>query len=246
MSFLTLENVSKHYGATKILHDISLQVEKGKFVSFLGPSGSGKTTLLRCIAGLESPSAGSLITADGVDFWRGKTALAPERREVGMVFQNYAVWPHMNVFENVAFPLKIRKQSKPEVTRKVEEVLNRVQLSNYATRFPNQLSGGQQQRVALARALVMSPRLLLLDEPLSNLDAIMREELGSEIRRLQQQFQLTTIMVTHDQSEAMELSDEIVLLKEGHIDCVGTPKTLGENPPTEFAKHFLAKHRRKG
>lgn len=239
MTYLRIKNLSKTYGSNTILSQISLEFKRGEFIAFLGPSGSGKTTLLRCLAGLEVPGEGTQIDVGDKNFF-GSSSLAPEKRQVGMVFQNYAVWPHMTVFDNVAFPLRVAKVAQSEVASRVSKVLARVQLDKLANRLPHALSGGQQQRVALARALAMDPILLLLDEPLSNLDALLREELGGEIRRLQQAMQLTTIIVTHDQKEALSLADKIVLLKDGKIDCVGTPEQLYHTPPTPFCATFLA------
>lgn len=234
---LKISNVTKSYGTNVILKNISLTIPEGEFVSLLGASGSGKTTLLRCLAGLEKPNSGTIQIKDSV-FSDDKIFLAPERRKLGMVFQNYAVWPHMTVFENVAYPLRIQKDLDTE--KKVLNILELTGLVHLKDRLPYQLSGGQQQRVALSRALVMSPQLLLLDEPLSNLDALLREELGMEIRKLQKQLKLTTVLVTHDQKEALSLSDTIILLENGAINCSGKPEELYQNPPTDFAAQFLA------
>jgi iron(III) transport system ATP-binding protein len=239
MAHLVLDSVTKSYGGHRILHGVSLAVEKGEFVSLLGPSGSGKTTLLRCLAGLERPDDDSgPITLAGEQLSGRGAFVPPERRNLGMVFQNYAVWPHLDVFENVAFPLRIRKE--PGLAAKVAEAIGRVKLDGYERRYAHELSGGQQQRVALARALAMSPRLLLLDEPLSNLDALLREELGAEIRRLQRALGLTCILVTHDQREALSLSDRIVLLQGGRIEAAGAPEELYARPPTPFTAGFLS------
>ena len=214
-------------------------------MSLLGPSGSGKTTILRCLAGLETPDAdsGEILLDDQV-LSGGGSFVPPERRRLGMVFQNYAVWPHMDVLQNVSFPLIIQAKQgllkSSEVAPRAREALNLVKLDHLANRYAHQLSGGQQQRVALARALAMQPRLLLLDEPLSNLDALLREELGAEIRRLQKTLNLTTILVTHDQKEALSLSDQIVILNQGRIESSGAPETLYSQPPSEFAAEFLA------
>ncbi|MGE0616034.1 MAG: ABC transporter ATP-binding protein [Bacteriovoracia bacterium] len=243
---MKIDNLQKTYGEAKILKGISLEIQKGQFISLLGASGSGKTTILRCIAGLEMPDAtsgrmelnGRIFSGEGASF------MPPEQRNLGMVFQNYAVWPHLDVFENVAFPLRIRvrqgKFAAGEVAPKVQWALELVKLKGFEKRFAHQLSGGQQQRVALARALAMSPDLLLLDEPLSNLDALLREELGSEIRRLQRNLNLTTILVTHDQKEALSLSDRIILLNQGRIEADGTPESLYGQPPTPFVATFLS------
>ena len=243
MSYLRLENLKKSYGSTRIIEGLSFSLEQGAFLSLLGPSGSGKTTILRCIAGLELPDADSGPVELGGIVFSGNGRLVPaERRGMGMVFQNYAVWPHLDVFENVAFPLRIAKNKGNEVsiTKRVDEVLGLVRLGDYARRLPHQLSGGQQQRVALARALVSTPKLLLLDEPLSNLDAMLREDLGAEIRRLQKSLKLTTILVTHDQKEALSLSDRILVLDKGRIAADGAPEHLYADPPSEFVAEFLA------
>jgi iron(III) transport system ATP-binding protein len=251
MSQLLIQNLKKSYGATQILKGVSLSIEEGELISLLGPSGSGKTTILRCIAGLERPDSdsGEMLLNKKV-LSHGPTFVKPEDRRLGMVFQNYAVWPHLNVFENVAFPLRIQAKrgeiSSDEVKSQTMEALSLVKLDQLATRYAHQLSGGQQQRVALARALGMKPKLLLLDEPLSNLDAILRQELGAEIRRLQKRLNLTTILVTHDQGEALSLSDRIVILNRGQIESQGSPESLYSNPPTEFTAEFLAGAQRVG
>ena len=243
MAYLSLTNLTKSYGAARIIAGLDLAIEEGSFVALLGPSGSGKTTILRCIAGLEAPVAASGAVRLGTAVLsEGRRFLPPEKRGIGMVFQNYAVWPHMSVFDNVAFPLRQRaaKTSEAEARRRTSEVLSLVQLGAYEGRFPHELSGGQQQRVALARALVAKPRLLLLDEPLSNLDALLREDLGAEIRRLQKELALTTILVTHDQKEALALSDRIVILKQGLVVADGAPEDLYAKPPNEFVASFIA------
>lgn len=252
MSYLRISALKKTYGATSVLKGVSLEIGTGEFVSLLGPSGSGKTTILRCVAGLEMPDAASGEVVLGSKKLSGpSTFVPPEERNLGMVFQNYAVWPHMSVLENVAFPLRIQAKKAPrnadgksvpasKITRKAMEALDLVKLSGLEKRLPHELSGGQQQRVALARALAMSPDLLLLDEPLSNLDALLREELGVEIRRLQRSLNLTTILVTHDQKEALSLSDRIVLLNHGEIDTQGSPEELYSSPPTTFSSEFLS------
>jgi iron(III) transport system ATP-binding protein len=245
MALLQIRNLKKSYGSAQILKGIGLDIEQGELISLLGPSGSGKTTVLRCIAGLEIPDkdSGEMLLDGKVLSGKG-TFLEPEKRRMGMVFQNYAVWPHMNVFDNVAFPLRIQAKkgeiAREEVRRRTMEALSLVKLDTLSDRFAHQLSGGQQQRVALARALGMKPTLLLLDEPLSNLDAILREELGAEIRRLQKSLNLTTILVTHDQREALSLSDRIIILNHGQIESQGIPETLYSAPPSEFSAEFLA------
>jgi iron(III) transport system ATP-binding protein len=247
MAYVRIQNLNKTFGETRILTGLSLDIEAGNLISLLGLSGSGKTTALRCLAGLERPDESSGVISVGGRVLSGPGPdgsaifLKPEHRELGMVFQNYAVWPHMNVFENVAFPLRIKKKAivEAEIISQVNGVLEMVKMSHLGHRFPHELSGGQQQRVALARALVCRPQVLLLDEPLSNLDAILREELGSEIRRLQQELKLTTILVTHDQREALSLSDRVVVLNQGKIEAQGAPEELVHNPPTPFLAQFL-------
>jgi ABC-type Fe3+/spermidine/putrescine transport system ATPase subunit len=242
MSFLMIEKLDKTYGAKKILDGVSISIERGQFVSLLGASGSGKTTILRCIAGLETPDASSgSLTLEGQVLSGGAAFVPPERRGLGMVFQNYAVWPHLDVFENVAFPLRQRPRSEAgDLQSRVTGALELVKLAPLRGRFAHELSGGQQQRVALARALVMSPRVLLLDEPLSNLDALLREELGAEIRALQQRLSLTTVLVTHDRREALSLSDRVVVLDGGKIVADGAPESLYEKPGSPFVAELLA------
>lgn len=249
MSFLEIENLKKSYGSSCILYQVSLSIKKGEFISLLGSSGSGKTTALRCIAGLEKPDQDSgSISIDGKIMSGPNQFCPPEKRKLGMVFQSYAVWPHMTVLENVMYPLRIQAKRNlfpaDQIKNKAMEALELVKLQDLSQRFSNQLSGGQQQRVALARALATQPDVLLLDEPLSNLDALLREELGAEIRRLQKSIDLTTILVTHDQKEALSLSDRIVLLNRGRIDVVGKPEDLYTQPPTSFCAEFLASAQR--
>ncbi len=224
------------------VHGVSLSVAKGQFFTLLGPSGSGKTTILRCIGGLEMPESGE-IQQGGKIFYSDKKriALMPEERGIGMVFQSYAIWPHMTVFNNVAFPLQygLKRIPKAEVKSKVSKVLSLVQMEPLASRMATQLSGGQQQRVALARALVSEPNLLLLDEPLSNLDAKLRDEMRIEIRRIQKSLGLTTIYVTHDQAEALSMSDQIALLRNGKIVQIGSPRELYERPSDFFTSSFI-------
>jgi iron(III) transport system ATP-binding protein len=243
---LVVENLTKVFRATgaevQAVHGVSFVVPKGTFFTLLGPSGSGKTTILRCIGGLEMPDSGEIRLSERVYYSdRRRIALMPEERGVGMVFQSYAIWPHMTVFNNVAFPLRygIRRVARAEIEPKVSRVLNLVQLEGMASRMATQLSGGQQQRVALARALVSEPDLLLLDEPLSNLDAKLREEMRAEIRRIQQSLGLTTLYVTHDQAEALSMSDQIALLRSGRIVQIGSPKELYERPTQLFASSFI-------
>ncbi len=237
---LSIFELEKNFGNTKILKKISFEVRQGDFISLLGPSGSGKTTLLRCIAGLERPDSGQ-ISLGSIHLSKKNLFILPEKRNFGMVFQNYAVWPHLNVFENIAFPLRVRaKMTLDEVNSKVYRALSQVKLSGLENRFAHELSGGQQQRVALARALVMSPKVLLLDEPLSNLDALLREELGTEIRKLQQELNLTTLLVTHDQREALSFSDRIFVLNEGQIVASGKPEDLYFKPSSTFVAEFIS------
>ena len=215
---------------------VSARVERGEFFTFLGPSGCGKTTTLRIVAGLELPDSGRVII-DGDDV----TYLPPYKRDTAMVFQNYALWPHMTVFENVAYGLKVRKLPKEEVRRRVKEVLELVRLEGLESRYPTQLSGGQQQRVALARALVVQPKVLLLDEPLSNLDAKLRVEMREELKRLQRKLGITTIYVTHDQDEAMALSDRIAVMNLGRVVEVGKPDELYRRPRSFFVATFIGR-----
>ena len=231
---VTIEHVSFGYGRTPVLQDISLEVTRGEFFAFLGPSGSGKTTLLRMIAGFGTPATGRIMIGE-----RDLTLLPPWSRNVGMVLQSYALWPHMTVMKNVAFGLERRKFSRAEIDRKVREALDLVGLSAYGDRRPAQLSGGQQQRVALARTLVIEPEVLLLDEPLSNLDARLRVEMRSELRRLQRKLGLTAIYVTHDQEEANAIADRIAVLDQGRVQQIGAPLDLYDWPANRFVATFL-------
>ncbi|KRE20802.1 Fe3+/spermidine/putrescine ABC transporter ATP-binding protein [Bosea sp. Root483D1] len=239
MGFLTLEKLSKVYGDFAAARDIDLSVAKGEFVSLLGPSGCGKTTTLQMIAGLIEPTTGT-ITLDGRDITREK----PNKRGLGIVFQSYALFPHMTVAENVAFGLEMRKIAKAERDERVATMLGLVHLASFAERYPRQLSGGQRQRVAIARALVIQPPVLLLDEPLSNLDAKLREEMQFELRRIQQRVGTTTIMVTHDQAEALSISDRVVVMEQGRMTQVDAPYKLYENPATPFISTFVGKMNR--
>ena len=229
-----LEAVTKRYGPVTALAAADLSVAEGEFVTLLGPSGSGKTTLLNLVAGMISPTAGRIIIA-GTD----ATEIPPERRGLGMVFQNYALLPHMTIFENVAFPLRVRRLPEGEIRRKVTEVLEMVQLPHVARRRPRELSGGQQQRVALARAIVYNPSLILMDEPLGALDKNLREQMQVEIRKLHATLGITILYVTHDQEEALSMSDRIVLLNRARIVQVGTPAELYFSPRSVFAATFL-------
>jgi iron(III) transport system ATP-binding protein len=222
--------------------DVSFEVPEGKLFTLLGPSGCGKTTTLRSIAGLERPRAGEISVGDRVVYSSARNVfVAPNRRGFGMVFQSYAIWPHMNVFQNAAFPLEVgeRRLSRKEIRDKVERVLKAVQLDEFADREATKLSGGQQQRLALARALAMEPQLLLLDEPLSNLDAKLRELMRFELKRLQRELRITTVYVTHDQSEALALSHSIAVMNEGHIQQIGTPREIYERPRSQFVADFV-------
>jgi len=233
---LALQGIAKRYGGFTAVEGVDLAVERGEFLTLLGPSGSGKTTLLMIIAGFVEPSAGSVLL-DGRDI----TALPPERREFGMVFQGYALFPHLTVAENVAFPLRVRRMNRAEQQAKVRSALDMVQLAAFADRRPAQLSGGQQQRVALARALVFDPSLLLLDEPLSALDKKLRAELQEELKALHRRIGRTFVNVTHDQEEALSLSDRIAILNRGHVVQQGRPSELYESPRTRFVADFVGK-----
>ncbi|MCC7282531.1 MAG: ABC transporter ATP-binding protein [Acetobacteraceae bacterium] len=233
---LSVRNLSKHYGATRAVDDVSLEIPRGRFVTLLGPSGSGKTTILMAIAGFVHPTAGEILL-DRAPI----TPLPPEKRNFGMVFQGYALFPHMSVAENVGFPLRVRGIGRAETAARVKESLSLVQLGQLADRRPQQLSGGQQQRVALARALVFQPALLLLDEPLSALDMKLRAELQLELKDLHRRVGLTFIYVTHDQEEALSMSDSIAILRDGRLVQEGNPDTLYERPESRFVADFLGK-----
>ena len=234
MSFLVLQGIQKRFGASVAVEDFNLAAEKGEFVSFLGPSGCGKTTTLRMIAGFEQPSAGT-ISVDGHDI----THRPPNRRNIGMVFQSYALFPNMTVADNVGFGLRVRKRPKDQIRKRVGELLELINLPDKGARYPWQLSGGQQQRVALARALAIEPEVLLLDEPLSALDAKIRVALRKEIRSIQRQLGITTVYVTHDQEEAMSLSDRVVVMSEGRIEQIGPPPEIYNFPATPFVASFV-------
>jgi putative spermidine/putrescine transport system ATP-binding protein len=234
MAFLELANIRKSFDQTTVVHQFDLAIEQGEFVSFLGPSGCGKTTILRMVAGFERPSAGT-IHINGKDV----TDLRANQRNVGMVFQAYALFPNMTVAENVAFGMKVAKWPAAEIAARVEEMLQLIKLPHLAARYPYQLSGGQQQRVALARALAGKPQVLLLDEPLSALDAKIRISLREEIRALQRKLGITTIFVTHDQEEALSMSDRIVVMNEGRAEQVGTPSEIYNSPTTRFVASFV-------
>ncbi|MGH7828371.1 MAG: ABC transporter ATP-binding protein [Candidatus Binatia bacterium] len=243
---LTVQNLRKVFraqaGEVQAVHGASFSVPNGVFFTLLGPSGSGKTTILRCIGGLEMPDSGEIRLGEKIYYSdKKRIVLMPEERGIAMVFQSYAIWPHMTVFNNVAFPLKygLKRVPNAEIKSKVRRVLKLVQMDGLESRMATQLSGGQQQRVALARALVSEPDLLLLDEPLSNLDAKLREEMRIEIRRIQKSLGLTTIYVTHDQAEALSMSDQVALLRSGEIVQIGAPRELYERPSDVFASSFI-------
>jgi len=240
--YLTLDHLSKTFPSrgkeapVTAVDDVSLAIEKGEFVTLLGPSGCGKTTTLRLIAGFEFPTRGRIIL-DG----RGLDNVPPNRRDMAMVFQSYAIFPHLTVFENIAYGLHIKRLSTSEIRRRIAEVLSLTELMGLEHRAPHQLSGGQQQRVALARALVMEPKVLLFDEPLSNLDAKLREQMRTEIRRIQQTLGITSVYVTHDQAEAMTLSDRIVVMNQGRIVQIGTAHQIYRRPANAFVADFIGK-----
>ena len=234
MTHLTLSNISKHFGDFVAVRDFNLEVERGEFVSFLGPSGCGKTTTLRMIAGFENPTSG-MINIDGADI----TNKSPSQRNVGMVFQSYALFPNMTVAQNIGFGLRIRKESDSAIKARVAEMLSLIHLEEKGGSFPHQLSGGQQQRVALGRALAIRPEVLLLDEPLSALDAKIRVSLRAEIRAIQRELGITAIYVTHDQEEALSISDRIVVMSQGEMDQVGTPFEIYNFPQTQFVAKFV-------
>jgi len=229
-----IENVSLAYGATRVLRDVSLQIKPGEFFALLGPSGSGKSTLLRMLAGFNQPQTGC-IKVDGADI----TGVSPWQRDIGMVFQNYALWPHMTVAQNVAFGLEERKLPRAEITRRTAAALELVGLADYGARRPNQLSGGQQQRVAVARTIAIEPKVLLLDEPLSNLDAKLRVHMRTELLALQRKLGITTIFVTHDQEEALSIADRVAVLDAGVIQQIGAPTELYDHPVNRFIANFI-------
>jgi iron(III) transport system ATP-binding protein len=240
MPGVTIRGLTKRYGDVAAVQGLELRVEPGELVALLGPSGCGKTTTLRLVAGFLTPEAGEI--------WVGERCLSspaavvpPERRRMAMIFQSYALWPHMTVDQNVAYGLRFTGVPKAERDRRVKDILKAVQLEGYGSRYPGELSGGQQQRVAVARALVVEPEILLLDEPLSNLDANLREEMRFEIRRLHETFAITTLYVTHDQAEAMVISDRVAVLQDGRVAQVGTAEELFERPRTRFVAEFIGK-----
>src|ERR671913_1477058 len=240
MAIVSLRGLTKKFADAAAVDDLHLEIGDGEFVSLLGPSGCGKTTTLRLIAGFLQPDAGEICVGGGV-ISSTSHLVPPERRSMSMIFQSYAVWPHMTVFQNVSYGLKFKKMSRHEIDSKVIKLLQVVHLDVLKDRYPSELSGGQQQRVALARALVVEPQILLMDEPLSNLDANLREEMRFEIRRLHEEFGITTLYVTHDQAEAMVISDRIAVLDRGRVAQVGTGDELFHQPRTRFVAEFIGK-----
>jgi iron(III) transport system ATP-binding protein len=240
MSAVSIQHLHKQFSDNVILPDFSLEIEEGEFVVLLGPSGCGKTTVLRCVAGLETASRGLIsIGGDIVEDGERGLFVPPQDRDLGFVFQHYALWPHMSVHENVAYPLRVRRVGKGDIDRRVNDVLHAIGLDGLGKRSPAELSGGQQQRVALARALVGSPQVLLLDEPLSNLDAQRRTGLRKQLRLLHQEWRTTTLYVTHDQTEALTLADRVVLMREGRIEQIGSPRDIFDRPGNRFVAGFL-------
>ena len=238
---ITVRGISKRFGDFVALDEVSMEAPTGSLTALLGPSGSGKSTLLRAIAGLDKQDTGEIFI-----FEEEKTRVPPQKRGVGFVFQHYAAFKHMTVFDNVAFGMKIRKRPKAEIRKRVHELLELVQLGAFAGRYPSQLSGGQRQRMALARALAIEPQVLLLDEPFGALDARVRQELRAWLRHLHEEIEMTTVLVTHDQEEAMELADRVVLMNHGRIEQVGKPRDLYENPANEFVMSFIGPVNRLG
>ena len=237
MAFIEIQNLFKRFKKVVAINRIQLEVDKGEMLTLLGPSGCGKTTTLRCIAGLEKPDEGDIVI-DGKPML-SQGFVQPSKRGIGMVFQNYAVWPHMKVYNNIVYGLKIQKMSRQQMNEKAQKVLELVGLSGLEDRYPAQLSGGQQQRVALARALVTNPKVLLLDEPLSNLDAKLREELRFEIKSLVRRMGITSVYVTHDQAEAMVISDRIAVMESGNVVQIGTANEIYEKPANKFVADFI-------
>jgi iron(III) transport system ATP-binding protein len=240
MHKLAIRGIGRNFGESVAVQDFSLDISEGEFISLLGPSGCGKTTMLRMIAGFIPPTSG-IIEMNGKILSSPSSCVPPERRGMSMIFQSYAIWPNMTVAQNVGFGLKLRRLSAAEIARRTSEILGVVQLAGLADRYPAELSGGQQQRVALARAIVIEPQVLLLDEPLSNLDANLRDEMRHEIRRIHDQFKITTIYVTHDQAEAMVTSDRIVVMNKGRLEQVDRPYRLYNAPRTRFVASFIGR-----
>ncbi len=238
MASVELRNLSKRYGSAAVVDDVSLTIQHGHLVCLLGPSGCGKTTTLRLIAGFVEPSAGEIRVGDKLVSSPALT-LPPERRNMSMIFQSYALWPHMTVAENIVYGLKLRRLGRDNIAKKLDAILATTKLASLAQRYPGELSGGQQQRVALARALIVEPETLLLDEPLSNLDANLREEMRFEVRRLHDAYRYTTVYVTHDQSEAMTTADLIAVMNGGKIEQAGSPEDIYDRPASEFVARFI-------
>jgi len=238
LASVDLRGLTKRFGSLAVVDDVSLRIDHGQLVCLLGPSGCGKTTTLRLIAGFLEPSDGEIHVGDRLVSSKLRT-LPPEQRKMSMIFQSYALWPHMTVAENIVFGLRLRKLDRATIATKLKAILATTKLEILASRYPGELSGGQQQRVALARALIVEPETLLLDEPLSNLDANLREEMRFEIRRLHDEYRYTTVYVTHDQSEAMTTADLIAVMNGGKIDQLGTPQEIYENPQSEFVARFI-------
>jgi iron(III) transport system ATP-binding protein len=239
LAHVELKGLKKIYGNTIAVNGIDLEVAKGEFLTLLGPSGCGKTTTLRMVAGLIEPTDGEIRVGGRLMSTPGRTVVPPEKRNMGMVFQSFAVWPHMKVFDNVAFPLHNLKMSKEEIRRRVREALALIKMAGFEDRYPSNLSGGQQQRVALARALAVQPDTLLFDEPLSNLDAKLREEMRFELKEIQRKIGITSLYVTHDQAEAMAISDRIVVMSEGRIRQIGKPSEIFDHPKDAFTAEFI-------
>jgi iron(III) transport system ATP-binding protein len=233
---ITIKHIRKSFGDNPILKDISFEIQPGEFFTLLGSSGCGKTTLLRCIAGFEKADSGSILFGD-----TDVLPLNPWEKNIGFVFQNYALWPHMTIFENIAYGLKMRKMDKKTIQEKVAWALDMINLSGAEGRYPGELSGGQQQRISIARALVLNPRVLLLDEPLSNLDAKLRIKMRKDIKEIQKRLGITSIYVTHDQEEALELSDRIAVMEKGNVMQVGTPEEIYETPANSFTANFVGR-----
>lgn len=240
MTKLKITNVGRDYGNTAAVEDFSLDIASGEFISLLGPSGCGKTTMLRMIAGFIEPTRGTIALNDQI-ISSPSAVLPPEQRSMSMIFQSYAIWPNMTVYQNVAFGLELRKIATADIRKRVTEMLDVVQLTAQASRYPAELSGGQQQRVALARAVIVQPEVLLLDEPLSNLDANLREEMRLEIRRMHNEFKITTVYVTHDQAEAMVASDRIVVMSKGRVEQIASPREIYRAPATRFVASFIGR-----
>jgi ABC-type Fe3+/spermidine/putrescine transport system ATPase subunit len=239
VSRVEVTRLVKDFGTVRAVDEVSFVVPEGGITTMLGPSGCGKTTILRCIAGLETATAGEIVIGDRFVFSGGRDLVSVEARNLGMVFQSYAIWPHMTIARNVAFGLRVRSRPRDEIARRVREALALVRLSDYAERYPGQLSGGQMQRVVLARALAYDPELLLLDEPLANLDAHLREEMRQELKRIQRETGTTMIAVTHDQAEALALSDQIMVMSSGHVLQRGRPEEIFRRPQTAEVARFL-------